>query len=94
MRFFIFTLAVLGIVFVPYAFCADDDAGSSGSKNSENSRIYDNKGNFRGRTVGSGNNIRVYDNQGNFVGRIIQDKNASSARIYDNKGNFKGRINR
>lgn len=58
----------------------------------QNTRIYDNKGNFQGRTIGQGDNVRIYDNKGNFQGRIIQDKNGDDVRIYDNKGNFKGRV--
>ena len=53
---------------------------------------FNNKGEFKGRVIGSGDNVRIYDNNGQFKGRIIQDKDGNNTRIYDNKGNFQGRV--
>ena len=63
-----------------------------GNSCDSNTRIYDNKGEFKGRIIGSGDNVRIYDKGGTFKGRVIQDKNGNNTRIYDNKGNFQGRI--
>ena len=63
-----------------------------GSSCNQNTRLYDNKGEFKGRIIGSGDNVRIYDNNGQFKGRIIQDKDGNNTRIYDNKGNFQGRV--
>ena len=48
----------------------------------QNTRIYDNKGNFQGRVIGTPDNTRIYDNKGNFQGRIIQSPDGEDSRIY------------
>ena len=60
----------------------------------QNTRIYDNKGNFQGRVIGTPDNTRIYDNKGNFQGRIIQSPEKDS-RIYkmeDGVLKYKGRV--
>ena len=47
--------------------CEDDSCN-------QNTRIYDNNGQFKGRIIQDkdGNNTRIYDNKGNFQGRVIK----------------------
>lgn len=63
-----------------------------GDSCNSNTRIYDSKGEYKGRVIGGGDNVRIYDKDGTFKGRVIQDKDGSNTRLYDNKGNFQGRI--
>ena len=61
----------------------------------QNTRIYDNQGNFQGRVIGTPDNTRIYDNKGNYQGRIIQSPDGKDSRIYkmeDGQLKFKGRI--
>ena len=58
----------------------------------EDKRIYDNKGDYLGRTYGDKKEQRVFDNKGNYMGRIKTDPvNPNQQLLFDNNGNYKGR---